>query len=73
MSHLRPLFSILAGLTLGAILLEVLAYKFVFKRPYGWRSALASLSVSLGRGFTRFLPLAIIFPGAYWLFVFFIL
>ncbi|WP_309891217.1 hypothetical protein [Archangium sp.] len=54
-------------ITLGAILLEVLAYKFVFKREYRWRSALASLAISVGRQSTRVIPLAVTLPGAYWL------
>jgi sterol desaturase/sphingolipid hydroxylase (fatty acid hydroxylase superfamily) len=67
MNHLGPLTSVLIGVTLGAVLLEVLAYRFVFKREYGWRSALASLGVSVGRSFTRAIPLAVTLPGAYWL------
>ncbi|MFY0581440.1 sterol desaturase family protein [Cystobacter fuscus] len=59
---------VLAVLSLGATLLEVLAYKFVFKRDYGWRSALATLAVIVGRSFTRLIPLAITLPGAAWLY-----
>jgi sterol desaturase/sphingolipid hydroxylase (fatty acid hydroxylase superfamily) len=58
---------LVAGIILGVILLEVLAYKFIFKREYGWRSALASLAVALGRQVTRLIPLAFALPGAYWL------
>ncbi|HEX8819262.1 MAG TPA: sterol desaturase family protein [Archangium sp.] len=68
MNHLGPLGIFLLGISTGALLLEVLAYKFVFKREYGWRSALASLAVSLGRSVTRLIPLAVTLPGAYWLY-----
>jgi sterol desaturase/sphingolipid hydroxylase (fatty acid hydroxylase superfamily) len=68
MNHLGPLSFVLAGVTLGAILLEVLAYAFIFKRPYGWRAALASLGVIVGRSFTRLLPITLTLPGAYWLY-----
>ena len=60
---------LLTGIILGVILLEVLVYKFILKREYGWRSALASFALSLGRQVvTRFIPLAITLPGAYWLY-----
>ncbi|WNG37562.1 sterol desaturase family protein [Archangium minus] len=68
MSQFRPLAFILLGVTLGAVVLEVLAYKFIFKREYGWRSALASVAVSVGRNVTRLLPVAVSLPGAYWLY-----
>jgi sterol desaturase/sphingolipid hydroxylase (fatty acid hydroxylase superfamily) len=69
MKYLGPLTFIVTGITLGAILLEVLAYRFIFKRPYGWRSALASLGVVVGRNLIlRFLPIALTFPGARWLY-----
>lgn len=58
---------VLLAVSLGAILLEVLAYRFLFRRAYVWRSALATLGVMVGRGFTRFIPLAITLPGAAWL------
>ncbi|HLM46828.1 MAG TPA: sterol desaturase family protein, partial [Myxococcaceae bacterium] len=61
--------SIVTGIVLGVILLEVLVYKFILKREYGWRSALASFALSVGRQVvTRFLPIAITLPGAYWLY-----
>lgn len=68
MQPFGPLSRLLLGITLGAILLEVLAYRFLLKRPYGWRAALASLGVSLGRNaVSRAMPLAVTLPGAAWL------
>jgi sterol desaturase/sphingolipid hydroxylase (fatty acid hydroxylase superfamily) len=64
-----PLTRLILGISLGAILLEVLAYRFILKRPYGWRSALASLLVSVGRNVvTRAVPIAVALPGAAWLY-----
>jgi sterol desaturase/sphingolipid hydroxylase (fatty acid hydroxylase superfamily) len=68
MNHFGPLARVLAVVSLGVILLEVLAYVLVFKRPYGWRSALASLGVIVGRNFTGLIPPAVTLPGAYWLY-----
>ncbi|EPX60670.1 Sterol desaturase [Cystobacter fuscus DSM 2262] len=68
MNNLASVSRVLAVLSLGATLLEVLAYKFVFKRDYGWRSALATLAVIVGRSFTRLIPIAITLPGATWLY-----
>jgi sterol desaturase/sphingolipid hydroxylase (fatty acid hydroxylase superfamily) len=68
MNHLGSRNYLLVGIILGVILLEVLAYKLILKREYGWRSALASFAVALGRQGTRFIPVAITLPGAYWLY-----
>lgn len=58
---------VVLAVSLGAILLEVMAYRFLFRRAYVWRSALATLGVAVGRSFTRLIPLAITLPGAAWL------
>lgn len=55
---------LLLAVSLGAIMLEVLAYRFIFRRAYGWRSSLATLGVMVGRSFTRRLPLVLTLPGA---------
>ncbi|ATB43571.1 sterol desaturase [Cystobacter fuscus] len=68
MNNLGSVSRVLLVLSLGATLLEILAYKFVFKREYGWRSALATLAVIVGRGFTRLIPIALVLPGAAWLY-----
>ncbi len=68
MKHLGPLPALLAVISLGAILLEILAYRFLFKRVYGWRSALASLGVIAGRRVTQVVPIAVTLPGAAWLY-----
>ncbi|QRN97814.1 sterol desaturase family protein [Archangium violaceum] len=68
MKEMGPLGIILLSASLGAIVLEVLAYRFIFKRPYVWRSAVASFLVSVGRQITKVVPLAITLPGAQWLY-----
>jgi sterol desaturase/sphingolipid hydroxylase (fatty acid hydroxylase superfamily) len=65
--NLRVVARALLLLGLGATLLEVLAYKFVFKRDYVWRSALATLGVTVVRGATLLIPISVAIPGAYWL------
>ena len=68
MKHLGPLSAVLAAVSLAALVLELLAYRFLFRRAYGWRSALATLGVIAGRRLTQALPLAVTLPGAAWLY-----
>ena len=49
-------------------LLEALTLKFVVRRRYDWRSALASFGVLIGRSVSEAVPIAIAMPGAYWLY-----
>jgi sterol desaturase/sphingolipid hydroxylase (fatty acid hydroxylase superfamily) len=68
MKQLGSLGHLVGVVSLTVVLLEALAYRFVFKRGYDWRAALGTIGVLVGRGFTRFIPIAIMLPGAYWLY-----
>lgn len=68
MEILSRVAPVLGAAIVAAAVVEAIALKFVLKRPYDLGSALASLSMLLGRRISSHVPVAIAMPGADWLY-----
>jgi sterol desaturase/sphingolipid hydroxylase (fatty acid hydroxylase superfamily) len=64
----RTIYLIIAAVALSAALIEGLVLAFIAQRGYNWKSYFASLFIAVGRRLTDLVPIAIAFPGAFWLY-----
>jgi sterol desaturase/sphingolipid hydroxylase (fatty acid hydroxylase superfamily) len=64
----RTVYLIIAAIALSAALIEGLVLAFLARRSYNWKSYFASLAIAAGRRVADFVPIAIAFPGAFWLY-----
>lgn len=53
---------------LASSIIEAIVLRFVLKRRYDFRSALASFGLLIGRTFSDLVPIFIAMPGAFWLY-----
>ncbi len=64
----RTIYLIIAAVALSAALIEGLVLAYIAQRGYNWKSYFASLFIAVGRRVADFVPIAIAFPGAFWLY-----
>jgi sterol desaturase/sphingolipid hydroxylase (fatty acid hydroxylase superfamily) len=68
MDRLDDVLTFLGLIMLASSVLEALILKFVAKRQYDWRAAIASFGTLLGRYVSDLVPIGLAMPGAYWLY-----